>query len=118
MRKNHFVTVAAIVVVLVCIISVAGTYLITKSIYEPRLDGDALPLTDFAEVEQIINDYYLRDYDMEDLQYAALKAMVAELNDPYSAYYTPEEYAALTQGLSGEYYGLGMVIVIDEATGY
>jgi len=118
MRKNHFVTVAAIVVVLVFIVSVAGTYFITKSIYEPRLDGDALPLTDFAEVEQIINDYYLRDYDMEDLQYAGLKAMVAELNDPYSAYYTPEEYAALTQGLSGEYYGLGMVIAIDEATGY
>ena len=118
MRNKHFATVAAIVVVLVCLVSVAGTYLITKSVYEPRLDGEALPLTDFAEVEQIINDYYLRDYNMEDLQYAALKAMVAALDDPYSAYYTPEEYAALTQDLSGEYYGLGMVIAIDEETGY
>ena len=101
MRNKHFVTVAAVVVVLVCLVSVAGTYLITKSVYEPRLDGEALPLTDFAEVEQIINDYYLRDYDMEDLQYAALKAMVAALDDPYSAYYTPEEYAALTTGSVG-----------------
>lgn len=113
MKRSHAAALAAIV----CVISVLATFFFTRSLCEPALDGEALPLTEFARVEQIIDDYYLRDYDMEELQYAALKAMVAALNDPYSAYYTPEEYAALTQDLSGEYYGLGMGISVDEETG-
>lgn len=113
MKKIHAIALAAVV----CVISVLATYLITISIYEPGVEGDALSVSEFARVEQIIDDYYLHDYDMKELQYAALKAMVASLEDPYSAYYTPEEYAALTQDLSGEYYGLGMGIAIDEGTG-
>jgi carboxyl-terminal processing protease len=113
MKRSH---VAALVGV-VCVICILATFFVTKSLYEPTLEGEALPLSEFSRAERIINEFYLRDYDMEDLQYAALKAMVAALNDPYSAYYTPEEYAALTQDLSGEYYGLGMVIAIDEETG-
>ncbi len=109
MKKTH----VAALLVLVCIVSVLATYLVTRNFYEPLTSSEGLPLSEFSRVEQIIDDYYLRDYDMEKLQYAALKAMVAELHDPYSAYYTPEEYAALTNDLSGEYYGLGMVIVMD-----
>ncbi len=113
MKKSHVAALMA----LVCIISVLATFFIMKSFYEPSLSSESLPLYEFSRVEQIIDDYYLRDFDMEDIQYAALKAMVAELHDPYSAYYTPEEYATLTQDLSGEYYGLGMVIVMDEEAG-
>lgn len=113
MKRSYTAALA----VIVCVVSVLITFFVTKSAYEPALDSEALPLSEFAHVEQIIDEYYLRDYDMEDLQYAALKAMVAALDDPYSSYYTPEEYTALTQDLSGEYYGLGMVIAIDEDTG-
>ena len=113
MKRSYTAAIA----VIVCVISVVATFFVTKSLYEPTLDSEALPLSEFAKVERIIDEYYLRDYEMEDLQYAALKAMVAALDDPYSSYYTPEEYAALTQDLSGEYYGLGMVIATDEETG-
>ncbi len=51
---------------------------------------------------------------MKKIQYAGLKAMVKELGDPYTEYYTPEEYADFRQDVSGEYYGLGMVISMDE----
>ncbi len=113
MKRSHAATLAAIV----CVVSVLITFFVTKSFYEPSLSGEALPISEFANVERIIDNYYLRDYDMEDVQYAGLKAMVASLHDPYSSYYTPEEYKALTQDLSGEYYGLGMVIAVDEETG-
>lgn len=113
MKKIHVLALAA----LVCVISVLATYFFTRSYYESALDGESLPLAEFARVEKLIDEYYLHDYEMKDLQYAALKAMVASLNDPYSAYYTPEEYAALTHDLSGEYYGLGMGIAIDPETG-
>jgi carboxyl-terminal processing protease len=113
MKKTRAVAIAAVV----CVVSVVTTYFLTIRFYNPSLDGDALPLSEFARVEQIIDNYYLHDYNMKDAQYAALKAMVASLEDPYSAYYTPEEYAALTQDLSGKYYGLGMGIATDEETG-
>jgi carboxyl-terminal processing protease len=76
-----------------------------------------LPVSEFSKVENIIEENYLRDFNMEDLQYAGLKAMVAALDDPYSVYYTPDEYSAFKQEASGEYYGLGMVISKDDATG-
>ncbi len=93
------------------------SYLYMHHKYEPDIGTNALPVSEFARAEEIIDKYYLRDYDMEDLQYAALKAMFAALKDPYTSYYTPEEYAALTNDLSGQYYGLGMEISLDEATG-
>ena len=115
MKKIH----AAVLAAVVCVVSVlCPPFFVTRYTSTSRsLKVDALSVSEFSRVEQIIDDYYLHDYDMEDLQYAALKAMVASLNDPYSAYYTPEEYASLTQDLSGEYYGLGMGIAVDEETG-
>ncbi len=80
-------------------------------------DDDALSLDEFEHVEQIIDKYYLRDYDIQDVQYAGLKAMVSALDDPYSVYYTPEEYASFNQDVAGEYYGIGMVISVDDVTG-
>ena len=54
-------------------------------------------MAEFLRVEQEIERNYLRDYNMEDVQYAGLKAMVASLGDPYSVYYTPEEFASFQQ---------------------
>ncbi len=76
-----------------------------------------LPLDEFYRAQEIIREHYLRDFDMQEVQYAGLKAMVASLEDPYSVYYTPEEFAAFNQNSSGEYYGVGMTIEIDKAAG-
>lgn len=76
-----------------------------------------LALAEFSRAQGIIERYYLRDYDMREVQYAGLKAMVASLGDPYSVYYTPEEFSAFNQDSSGEYYGVGMGISVDEVTG-
>lgn len=111
MRKKQALLLAAAV----CLVSVLLTYFIMRAHYEPG--GDALPLTEFARVEQEIKDKYLRDFDMKDVQFAGLKAMVAALGDPYSVYYTPEEFRSFQQNSSGEYYGVGMGIGIDEVTG-
>ncbi len=112
MRKTQ----ALLLALLVGLVSALGTYFIVGSKYEPRGE-DGLPLTEFLRVEKEIKENYLRDYDMKDVQYAGLKAMVASLGDPYSVYYTPEEFAAFQQNSSGEYYGVGMGIGIDDVTG-
>ena len=112
MRKTQVL----LLVLLVGLVSVLATYFIVSSKYEPHGE-DGLPLTEFMRVEEEIKENYLRDYDIKDVQYAGLKAMVASLGDPYSVYYTPEEFAAFQQNSSGEYYGVGMGIGIDEVTG-
>ena len=112
MRKTQVL----LLVLLVGLVSVLATYFIVSSKYEPHGE-DGLPLTEFMRVEKEIKENYLRDYDIKDVQYAGLKAMVASLGDPYSVYYTPEEFAAFQQNSSGEYYGVGMGIGIDEVTG-
>jgi carboxyl-terminal processing protease len=43
--------------------------------------------------------------------------MVASLGDPYSVYYTPEEFEAFNQESAGEYDGVGMGITKDNVTG-
>lgn len=112
MRKTQ----ALLLALLVCIVSVLTTYFLATAKYETTDEG-GLPLTEFQRVGQEIKDKYLRDFDMTQVQYAGLKAMVASLGDPYSVYYTPEEFKSFQQNSSGEYYGVGMGIGIDDVTG-
>lgn len=118
MSKRSAVIMAVIVgvvssIVTLTIVSVA----LGLDLFNINAAKGELPVSEFTKVEGIIKENYLRDFKMEDLQYAGLKAMVAALDDPYSVYYTPEEFAAFKQEASGEYYGLGMVISKDESTG-
>lgn len=114
--KKSFAIILAIVVGVICSLT---TFIMVSIINDSTLKGDedSLSLTEFSNVEQIIEDHYLRDYDIQDLQYAGLKAIVASLDDPYSVYYTPEEFNAFNQEASGEYFGVGMLISMDEITG-
>lgn len=41
---------------------------------------------------------------------SAAKGVVASLDDPYAAYYTPEEYEAYLSNVNGEYAGIGLLI--------
>ena len=40
----------------------------------------------------------------------ALEAMINRLDDEYSEFYTPDEFSALTESVSGEFTGIGVVI--------
>ena len=71
----------------------------------------------FVEVSSLIQQKYLNGYDASAVRDAGLKAMVSELGDPYSAYYTPDEFKAYEQQVSGEYVGIGIVIKKDTETG-
>jgi carboxyl-terminal processing protease len=116
MRKRSAIALA----VIVGVISVLTTLIVISFVFRVGLFNispggeDALPVSEFSNVENIIENYYLHDYDMKEIQYAGLKAMVEALDDPYSVYYTPEEFESFKQDASGEYFGMGMVISMDE----
>lgn len=73
----------------------------------------------FADIwELILNNHYLETnehIDEDALFQAAVKGMVASLNDPYSNYFTPEEASGFTESISGEFEGIGAILNQNEA---
>lgn len=51
--------------------------------------------------------YYYEDFDSADIQDAICKGTLSGLGDPYSVYYTQEEYEDLQVSTTGNYYGIG-----------
>lgn len=71
-------------------------------------------------VEELIDKYYYNEDDIntDDMIEGMYAGMVASLGDPYSVYYTAEEWKALMQDTEGIYYGIGAYVGLDEKTGY
>jgi carboxyl-terminal processing protease len=69
------------------------------------------------EILEIVRREYYTDVDEDALVLGAIRGMLAELEDPYTFYYTPEEFAAMDEESSGLYQGVGMLIGLDGAGG-
>ncbi len=72
-------------------------------------------------LQKYIETFYLETNeekaDKEDLENGIYKGYVNALNDPYSQYYTKEEYDDLMESTSGEYKGIGVVVSQNDETG-
>ncbi len=66
---------------------------------------------------QVIDYYYLYDYDKDAMIDAVYKAVMDSLGDPYSVYYTEDEYASFLESSSGTYCGIGVVVQQNIQTG-
>lgn len=66
---------------------------------------------------QVIDYYYLYDYDKDAMIDAVYKAVMDSLGDPYSVYYTEDEYASFLESSSGSYCGIGVVVQQNIQTG-
>ena len=72
----------------------------------------------FWDTYHAIEDRYAGgDVDQQALIRGAIRGMVESLDDPYSAYLTPEEYQSGLQDLSGQFEGIGAEIGTRSATG-
>ena len=58
-----------------------------------------------------IDGYYLEEVDYENVEEYIYKGMLAGLDDPYSEYYTPEEYQLMMESTAGTYCGIGAVLM-------
>lgn len=72
-----------------------------------------------AAIQDVIEEYYYQDADIDvDAMTEGMYAgMVNSLGDPYSVYYTEEEWNDLMQETEGIYYGIGAYLMIDPNTG-
>lgn len=68
-------------------------------------------------LQDIINQYYLFDEDSSRVEDWIYKGMMYGLKDPYSVYYTADEYKRLSEDTKGAYHGIGVMISQNKDTG-
>ncbi|WP_343208630.1 S41 family peptidase [Anaerolentibacter hominis] len=80
---------------------------------EPYVYG-AVNLTEVNQkvsmLEKYIDKFYLFDTDAADMTNGIYKGLMNGLGDPYSVYYTEEEYAAMMESAEGAYVGIGSYV--------
>lgn len=95
----------------------------TESVPEPVISEKEQRLYEMGYkldyIEQLIDTYFLFDEEAEkedpiDWMYIGY---VASLRDPYSSYYSEEEYQSLMESTEGEYCGIGVMVSQNVYTG-
>lgn len=74
-------------------------------------------LKKIEKLESLIDKYYMEDVDKKTMAEGIYKGLLQSLDDPYSVYYTKDEYTALMESSSGIYYGIGATVSSDVKTG-
>lgn len=77
-------------------------------------ERDARILNNIKEYSDVIEREYLFDYDKDALEAGIYKGLFASLGDPYSVFYTGEEFAKLMEDTAGEFAGIGVVVNAGE----
>ena len=103
-KKKLLLTLSAVVA---AIMFVGIGYALGSSSSSGKGTGVSYALQDTV-LKNLENSYY-KAVDPSALENDAINGMVAGLNDPYTVYLNPQEYASLNDDLSGSYSGVGMV---------
>jgi len=74
-------------------------------------------LQSFAELMELISNRFIGTFDNEDIVYAAMWAAVESLDDQWSYFMSPEEYAYFRHRSDNRYSGIGVDVAVDEETG-
>jgi carboxyl-terminal processing protease len=69
------------------------------------------------KLEALIDQNYMEEVDKDALAEGIYKGLLASLGDPYSCYYTEDEYNALMESSSGIYCGIGATVSQNATTG-
>lgn len=68
-------------------------------------------------IQKVIEQYYLEEEQVQDVQEGVYKGMLEALGDPYSVYYTKEEYDSFQESYEGQYCGIGASLIQNAETG-
>ena len=89
---------------------------ITNAGEERDLDYDSINAK-MSLIQQIIDQYFLYEEDLEQVEDYIYIGMMAGLEDPYSAYYTQEDFEELQTDTEGIYSGIGAMLSQNRMTG-
>ena len=81
-----------------------------SSVSKSSSTRDAEHIAQMEGLKSLLDQNFLFDYDDEQIYEGSLKGMFANLGDPYTAYYTPDEFKKLMDSLNGRYSGIGLSV--------
>ena len=88
------------------------TVTISREEYERLLQFQEL-----VEIQDCVDQYYYQEPVTQDMLDGAAMGMLYGLDDPYTFYYTPEEYETMWEEDEGNYAGIGIMITGNYNTG-
>ena len=110
--RSNVLRIAVYIIVL--FVTVLVTMLITSwhdaEHYAQLMDKIAPYNSRVAQVRKKLDKNYLYDIDEKKMVDEAVKAYVDGLDEPYTHYYTKEEFEAYTSSIEDSYVGIGVVI--------
>lgn len=113
-------TVAVFLVAVLIVISVVkDKYAVTLIDKEASDTQEVLDADSEKKIKELLGQmelYYYEDIDTEELTNGLYKGLFEGLGDPYSVYYTKEEYDSMMVSTSGTYCGIGAVLSQDMKT--
>jgi carboxyl-terminal processing protease len=89
----------------------------TASSTEEKAGSSNAVIQKINKLETLIDKYYMEDVKESALADGIYKGLLASLGDPYSCYYTADEYKALMESSSGVYCGIGATVSQNVTTG-
>jgi carboxyl-terminal processing protease len=114
MHSNVKVALLAVAGVAAAVLLMAAGFLLGIN---PNIGGTVRTSGTYELQQEVLdkleNTYY-KDVDPASLQGDAIDGMLAGLDDPYTIYMDPEEYADFLEDTSGSYKGVGMTVEMKD----
>ena len=98
-------------------VAFGGVTVVTGANTEALGENTSTVLSKMNSLRNYMNKYFMEEVDSDKLADGVYKGMFESLGDPYSCYYTKEEYDELMEESSGKYCGIGATITQDPETG-
>lgn len=93
--------------------TVPGDDTVTISKAEYEMLQRCSKFSELADLYDIAQDYFYFSADSDKMLEYAAKGLMAGLDDPYSFYYSKEEFAQMQEDDEGEYTGIGIMVQTD-----
>ena len=122
MKKRNVTIPTALMLMLLAVVCTFNiTFFVATDYYNTRLEELEEMETRYSKlktVADIVEKYFVADYEEPEAIEGALAGYVAGLGDQWSAYYTAEQTAAIEEDEANTYVGIGVTYSIEETTKY
>lgn len=114
--KQKIAMTAVITAVCTAVISIGATSFVKDNIaiYLPTKDADKAFYNKIKAVDTMLAEKYLYDYDKTALEDKAVAAYVDGLDEPYTEYYTANEFSSYLGNIQDGYVGIGVIVAVND----
>jgi len=111
MRRDYCYKAKRAVIVLMAVLIALSPLTCRQMLAKSTSEKVSDEISFLLQFESFLKNYYVNDIHDIELLRGAIKGMMESLEDPYSEYFTPEEFKEFTEAASGNFGGIGAVII-------